>query len=34
MKSERFKMGGVGEYNTFTHIDIRGFKARWSKIKK
>ncbi|WP_288954920.1 D-Ala-D-Ala carboxypeptidase family metallohydrolase [uncultured Polaribacter sp.] len=24
-----FKMGGVGRYNTFTHVDIRGKKARW-----
>lgn len=21
--------GGVGKYNTFTHIDIRGYRARW-----
>lgn len=21
--------GGVGSYNTFTHIDRRGYKARW-----
>ncbi len=21
--------GGVGEYATFTHIDVRGHKARW-----
>ena len=34
MKNERFKMGGVGKYNTFTHVDIRGFKARWSKTTK
>ena len=24
-----FKMGGVGRYKTFTHVDIRGKKARW-----
>jgi len=24
-----FKIGGVGRYKTFTHIDIRGKKARW-----
>lgn len=24
-----FKMGGVGRYKTFTHVDIRGQKARW-----
>ena len=23
------KQGGLGIYNTFTHYDIRGFKARW-----
>jgi len=34
MKSEKFKIGGVGIYNTFTHVDIRGTRARWSKITK
>ena len=35
MKNEKFKLGGVGIYNTFTHVDIRGSRARWSKtIKK
>ena len=24
-----FKIGGVGRYKTFTHVDIRGKKARW-----
>jgi len=23
------KQGGLGKYNTFTHFDIRGYKARW-----
>jgi len=23
------KIGGLGRYNTFTHIDIRNHKARW-----
>ncbi len=23
--------GGVGRYSTFTHIDVRGTKARWGK---
>ena len=23
------KQGGIGVYNTFTHYDIRGHKARW-----
>lgn len=31
MKSESFELGGVGIYNTFTHVDIRGTRARWSK---
>lgn len=34
MKNERFKMGGIGIYNTFTHIDIRDYRARWSKTTK
>jgi uncharacterized protein YcbK (DUF882 family) len=24
------KNGGVGRYKTFTHIDVRGTKARWN----
>lgn len=24
-----FKYGGIGRYNTFTHVDVRGYKARW-----
>jgi uncharacterized protein YcbK (DUF882 family) len=34
MEIGEFKMGGVGRYNTFTHVDIRGSKARWNKTKK
>jgi uncharacterized protein YcbK (DUF882 family) len=34
MKSEKFKLGGIGIYNTFTHVDIRGTRARWSKTTK
>ena len=34
MKSESFKLGGIGIYNTFTHVDIRGVRARWSKTSK
>jgi len=34
MLEETFKIGGVGIYNTFTHIDIRGYRARWSKTTK
>ena len=21
--------GGLGDYNTFTHVDVRGYRARW-----
>jgi len=31
MESGEFKLGGIGIYNTFTHVDIRGHRARWSK---
>ena len=34
MKNESFKLGGIGIYNTFTHVDIRGTRARWSKTLK
>jgi uncharacterized protein YcbK (DUF882 family) len=34
MKNESFELGGVGIYNTFTHVDIRGARARWSKTNK
>jgi len=34
MKSEKFKLGGIGIYNTFTHVDTRGSRARWSKTTK
>ena len=34
MKNESFTLGGVGIYNTFTHVDIRGTRARWSKTTK
>ena len=27
------KIGGLGRYNTFTHIDIRNYKARWDNSK-
>ena len=27
------EMGGVGRYNTFTHVDIRGYTARWNTKK-
>tara|TARA_R100001440_G_scaffold19844_3_gene33431 strand:- start:2150 stop:2545 length:396 start_codon:yes stop_codon:yes gene_type:complete len=28
------KAGGLGRYDTFTHIDIRGTQARWDFRKK
>ncbi len=32
-----FDIGGIGRYDTFTHVDVRGCyggkKARWSKYK-
>ena len=31
IKSEKIEQGGIGIYNTFTHYDIRGARARWSK---
>jgi uncharacterized protein YcbK (DUF882 family) len=33
MEGGFIKMGGVGRYNTFTHVDIRGYKARWDNRK-
>lgn len=24
-----FKLGGVGKYNSWTHLDCRSYKARW-----
>tara|TARA_R110002020_G_scaffold176317_4_gene368525 strand:- start:1134 stop:1547 length:414 start_codon:yes stop_codon:yes gene_type:complete len=27
--AQRIQDGGVGKYNSFTHIDVRGYKARW-----
>ena len=29
VKVGKMKIGGLGRYNTFTHIDIRRDKARW-----
>ena len=28
------KFGGLGRYNTFTHVDVRDSKARWDNTKK
>jgi uncharacterized protein YcbK (DUF882 family) len=25
-----FQDGGIGKYNSFIHVDVRGCKARWS----
>ena len=30
IKDGRMKEGGLGRYNSFTHYDIRGTKARWN----
>ena len=30
MKTEAITKGGVGRYNSFTHVDIRGNNARWN----
>jgi len=27
------KIGGLGKYDTFTHVDIRDYKARWDNTK-
>ena len=32
IESGSIKQGGVGLYKTFVHYDIRGTKARWSKV--
>lgn len=29
IKSDKMLQGGIGAYSTFTHYDIRGYKARW-----
>mgnify|MGYP003342348307 FL=1 len=28
----KMEQGGLGAYNGWTHYDVRGFKARWSKV--
>lgn len=30
ISENKMKEGGLGRYNTFTHYDIRGYRARWS----
>jgi uncharacterized protein YcbK (DUF882 family) len=29
IKQGKMKQGGIGAYSSFTHYDIRGYKARW-----
>ena len=29
MVDNEIKLGGLGQYNTFTHFDIRGYISRW-----
>jgi len=29
--TDRSLLGGVGRYKSFTHVDVRGKKARWGK---
>lgn len=26
---ETFALGGIGEYKSFAHVDVRGYKSRW-----
>jgi len=34
IKDSTIKQGGLGRYDTFTHYDIRGIKARWDNSTK
>lgn len=34
MENKLFYLGGVGKYDTFTHVDVRGIKARWDNRKQ
>lgn len=29
IKKGKMQQGGLGKYNTFTHYDVRDYKARW-----
>jgi len=29
--AERLGFDGIGKYNTFIHLDVRGYKARWDE---
>ena len=33
MVLDEIKLGGLGQYNTFTHLDFRGYIARWDNRK-
>jgi hypothetical protein len=30
----KMEQGGLGRYDTFTHFDVRGSKARWDERSK
>lgn len=32
--AEKLGFDGIGRYDTFTHLDSRGYKARWDNRKK
>jgi len=34
VESGELKFGGIGKYNSFTHVDIRDYSARWNFTKK
>ena len=34
VESGELNFGGIGKYNTFTHLDIRDKKSRWDYTKK
>lgn len=34
VQCDELNFGGIGKYNTFTHLDIRDKKSRWDYTKK
>ena len=34
IECDELNFGGIGKYNTFTHLDIRDKKSRWDYTKK
>lgn len=34
ISEKKVMFGGIGRYNTFTHVDIRENKARWNNTEK